>query len=96
MKRCLKIVSLLLVLSLCMSCVLLMSGCSNKTDNYKTEIISAKLDNKGQHIEIKATLDNEFVSSHKREKIYLLSLDSTFNGSLGGSTQSPIDRKSVV
>ena len=95
MKRCLKTVSLLLVLCVCMSCMFLMSGCSSKSENYKTEIISAKLDGKGQNIEIKATLDSEFVSSHKRQKVYLLSLDSTYNGSLGGSTQSPVAQSTV-
>ena len=79
------VLSLFLTFLLCALCLV---SCSGQKEPYETEIVSVKLDNKGENIKIEATFDSEFVNEHKGEKVYLLVLNTPYTGRLGG-TQSP-------
>ena len=85
------VLSLFLTFLLCAFCLV---SCSGQKEPYETEIVSVKLDNKGENIKIEATFDSEFVNEHKGEKVYLLVLNTPYTGRLGG-TQSPAAQTKV-
>lgn len=84
----------LLSLVILFTAMLCLISCSGEDEPASTEILSVEIDKKGESIEIKATLDNEYTEGHKREKIYLIELETTSVASrLGGAV--PLDYTTV-
>lgn len=59
----------------------LLVSCSSGEER-QTELLSVKIKNDEKTVEVKATLDDGFLSEHAGEKLYLLALDSAYTSSL--------------
>ncbi len=81
-----RIFAMILAISALLSAVGILSSCSG-TSHTVNEILSAELSGDNT-VKIKVGLSEDYLSSHKREKVYLLAMDSAGNaGSIVGEAK---------